>query len=71
VAALADPAKAHAMAVRLSELGFPASVSPVRAGNKMLYRVRVGQVRNRAVAESLQQRLLESRGLQGRVVSNP
>lgn len=71
VAALGDAGKAHAMAVRLSEMGFPASVSPVRSGNKTLYRVRVGQVSSKAVAESLRQRLLESRGLRGQVVSNP
>lgn len=71
VAALADPAKAHAMAVRLSEAGFPASVSPVHSGNKTLYRVRVGQVSNKAVAEALRQRLFEARGLRGQVVSNP
>lgn len=71
VVALADPARAHAMAVRLSEAGFPASVSPVRSGSKTLYRVRVGQVSSKAVAESLRQRLFEARGLRGQVVSNP
>ena len=57
LATLEDQGSALALYDRLRDAGYPAGISPVKEGDRIVYRVRIGQLPSRAEAQALTNQL--------------
>ncbi|ACL72343.1 Sporulation domain protein [Thioalkalivibrio sulfidiphilus HL-EbGr7] len=71
VGSFSERANAEAERDRLRRAGFQVLVEPARAGDRQIFRVKVGPVSTREEAERLRSRLGTEQSLQGIVVTHP
>ncbi|WP_018952805.1 SPOR domain-containing protein [Thioalkalivibrio sulfidiphilus] len=71
VGSFGERANAEAERDRLRRAGFQVLVEPARAGDRQIFRVKVGPVSTREEAERLRSRLGTEQSLQGIVVTHP
>lgn len=71
VGSFSERANAEAERDRLRRAGFQVLVEPARAGERQIFRVKVGPVSTREEAERLRSRLGTEQSLQGIVVTHP
>jgi len=71
VGSFSEQANAESERDRLRAAGFEVFVEPARAGDRRIFRVKIGPVSSRDAAEGLRERLGRDLDLQGIVVSQP
>jgi len=71
VGSFTEQANAESERDRLRVAGFEVFVEPARAGDRRIFRVKIGPVTSREAAEGLRERLGRDLELQGIVVSQP